>query len=174
MNRTRILLALSILALVAGLGAPQASAQSGVVVVEVNANLVPSFPIIALSPVSFGTVTISNLSGTVVLDELTGAISNTGGAQQVDIETVTRGLIRFTAPTDGNVAIYPGATSVELVDSNNNGSTGVRFAPAMELSTATVTAGQAVDVHIGGILTFGNNTNPESYRGTISVTVAYS
>lgn len=174
MNRSNLLLALVVLALVAGIGAPEARAQSGVVHVEVAANLVHAFPITAIRPVSFGTVTISNLSGTVVLDETTGAVSNSGGAQQVDAQTVSRGLIRFTPPVDGFVSIFPGSTSVELQDNNGNRSTGVRFAPAMELSSASVIAGQAVEVNIGGVLSFGNNTNPDTYRGTVSVTVAYT
>lgn len=174
MNRNRHLFALAVLVLAASLGAPQAEAQSGSVEVAVQANLIPAFPVTAIYPVSFGSVTISDTSGTVVLNEQTGDVSNSGGALQVDSRTTRRGLIRFVPPTDGVVSILAGSPFILLKDTNNDTSAGVRFAPAMEVTSTDVQGGVADEVHIGGILSFGNNTAPDVYRGTITITVAYT
>ena len=152
------------------LGITPAGAQSGTVSMEVGASILFLPPPQLFRSVSFGTVTNNGNAGTVTLDEATGAISFSGGVRQVDL--AEPGEFSFTAPIDGNVAIFPSNPSI-LLQSSGSSTRSVVFAPATTPTTVVVTGGDVVDVFVGGELSVGAGTDSEFYFGSFSVTIAY-
>ncbi|MCG8459426.1 MAG: DUF4402 domain-containing protein [Holophagales bacterium] len=173
MKRLRAALALTLLVSAIGIGAPKAQAQSGTVDVGVNVNFAHALDIRAIRHVEFGTMTISPIPGSVVLDETTGTIAVGGGVLAPPEQgTFHRGEIQFTAPDNGLVSIFP--TNPNVLLTGNNTSTGlVRFTPSVSLSSADVTPGEPVSILIGGAINFGSDTPADSYLGTFKITVSY-
>ena len=119
MKRLRAALALTLLVSAIGIGAPKAQAQSGTVDVGVNVNFAHALDIRAIRHVEFGTMTISPIPGSVVLDETTGTIAVGGGVLAPPEQgTFHRGEIQFTAPDNGLVSIFPTNPNVLLTGNN--------------------------------------------------------
>lgn len=121
---------------------------------------------------SFGTIVPGAASGTVTIDEVSGARTSAGGV--VALAGAGAQRARFVAGgTDGQTVDLSLGPLPTLDDGNGN------TMPVTSLvldgpSTRVFGPSMAMDIYVGGTLSVGANQVPGLYSGTFTLTVEYS
>jgi hypothetical protein len=138
-----------------------------------NATIRRSLSATVNANLAFGAVRAPNSgSGSVIINQTTGARTNGGGSPPPLIAGLTsgRGLVTFSGTPSTAVTITVPGTMTLTSGANNITGTVVSTATG----TQTLSAGGTFQIGLGGTITVANTTPTGDYSGTITATAAYN
>lgn len=160
-----------LLSLSLGLPAGAAFAAPAIENADTRAIIVTPLSLVQVDDLDFGSLVPSALSGTIMIDAVTGTQSANGGVTPYGSSTSQRGYFVGAGTEGQSVVIVLGPPPV-LSDGAGN-SMNVAALTLDGPVLRTIPADRAVHIYVGGILTVNANQAPGDYAGTFDMTVNY-